>query len=639
MVVSPQHELRKRPVSMVNVAATAAPEETQPQVSEKVPGSPKYPRRHTVHDIKLEHGNMSKKEWRHLQRALSPQLSNEDGTPKTNKKQKKMQRKKDRDDKTDLLQMNTSSTASGVSCAASMGSSIDIPYRHVTESLNPSLYRRGSDNETVGSGSLHSRLRRTNSITLGLGDGEKERRCPPERKQFYRQFMKSIKFYGISSTAGNRMETPAPSHLPRFHSENLAASNPYSPLMDKLWLELQAYLRDKTPEQHEEWVFFNQAPVDQVLSRILNFSCSSVDSTQSMNVSVASASNSREGYEPLHGSHSSPNMSSLRRLESLKKGPLLEVHSHRMGVVRTEAACGGTDAPSPQGCGGVGGGEEGNGGAQQNLGPTRARTSSDADELTMCKVEHRNFLTALQRKALGEVESILSELDEVESYFMNRKKMGDEHPKYRTIYLKRRVCALTLWHKVTHGLAENLCRLSNWLGTAVLLPEICSDSHHLVVEGGVLAGHSEETPQPSLSSLASIETLKISKNPSYATLDGGGGGSDGSPVLPRSPLTKGIRPQFSVGSPGSDSEMAASLMKLRMQTQFSVARTESSSGQSASTLQRLFSQESRHDPYREFVSRALKRKGIAFTMKVNTELYPLNYRKEILLGLYVAEVG
>lgn len=638
IVARSKQETKGRPRSMIDFPSTL---ECVSPTTEKN-SSPRHSRRHTIPDVKMELSRLTKKERRHLQRALSPQLSSEDGgagTPKANKKLKKLQRGKDRDDKTDFLQESAPSSRNPmmaeISRTASVGGDITggkeyldfIGHRHVTESLNPSaIHRVESDIER-----RRERLRRTNSdLHITLGGGSKERRCPPERKQFYRQYIKSIKFYGISSTAANRMETPAPSHMPRFHSENLAMSNPYSPKMERLWSELQAYLRDKSPEVYEQWMFFNQASVDRVLRKVLHYSCTDVDCTQSL---TSLRLPSREGYEPIHGSYSTSSLGVLKKagtargagyLEALGAGMLREA-----GPPYAAEVCpvNGAGTPSnlfvPSECG-----------LQwcvirepMQCGVQVSAQGSDP-ELSKsggCKVEYKNFLSILQQRALTEVDQLLCELDEVECLFMNRKQIGDGYPTYRTKFFKRRVCALNLYHKVTHGLAENLCQLSNWLGVAVLLPDICLDTP-------TASPNTCRRSEPSSSS-----SLQPPLSPSsIGRLSSSCMASEGSGP-PQSPLTSSIRLQFLVGSPDDPADfLTQSGSETSQVPQGIVVQVPGSDGGSMSSgssvikLRKLKSQESRQDVYREFVSRALKREGIAFTVTVSRVSFPYSLTHVLL---------
>lgn len=614
----------------------------------------KHPRRHTFHEVKL-----SKRELRHLQRAQSPQSTATatsipgEGVKRSSKKNKKMKRKKDRDDKQISLQqpINTITPTSSVTSELNRAASFDFgstsrvppvltpePYQQqntteftdfvsppphlttapVSESLNPAaMYSRKSDGKMDEFHSLGGRFgrlgRRTNSdaqLSIGLlPDVRKERRCPPERSRFYRQFLKSIKYYGISNTVTNRLEPPASTaHISRYHSEDLAASNPYAPQMEKLWLQLQACLRDLTPEKYEEWLFFNQSSVDHVLNKIVHYTFSGPDVNQPINPSGLLMPMSHEGYELLHSSNSTPKMGSLKRGESLVKN--LAATDLNTQTSRTEGEVPISDQVIA---------EE----MEETIESDSSNPDAPSSSLCGCKVEHQKYLSLIQQQALKEVRELLASLDRVESLYMNRKRMGDDHHKYRTLFFKRRVEALTLWAKVTHGLADNLCRLSNWLQMAIVLPDVCWDpppppesplpsSAKAPRSPMLIRSHTVDVPDDSRIDLQLTNSRSEPEILPVSVPIGGGG-----PPSPRSPLNRRrLRTQFSVGSPVDENQGLQSL-KPQLLKQLSVARTESSSGQSATTLQRLFSTQGSHqEPYRDFVNRALKRKGISFMMEV-----------------------
>lgn len=52
--------------------------------------------------------------------------------------------------------------------------------------------------------------------------------------------------------------------------------------------------------------------------------------------------------------------------------------------------------------------------------------------------------------------------------------MGFAHNQYGTLSFTRKVDALTLWLKLTRGLAVALYRMSLWLGVPVTIPQLCS---------------------------------------------------------------------------------------------------------------------------------------------------------------------
>ena len=115
--------------------------------------------------------------------------------------------------------------------------------------------------------------------------------------------------------------------------------------------------------------------------------------------------------------------------------------------------------------GGRGGDTEG--GAE----PVRSLHQSSCEETKQFTREV--FLSACQLSALSKVEDILAQLEEAGSWFPNSGRMGQTHPKFRSSHFSRRVEALTLWHKVTVGLADCLSRLSSWVGVQVTTPTGC----------------------------------------------------------------------------------------------------------------------------------------------------------------------
>ena len=588
------HQHKKRPQSMFDLPTYTSRADRSQSSSPLGKGSPRHARRYTVPDIKMGLSQLSKKERRKLERAMSPLQDVEEGGTKPSKKQKKVQRNRDRDDKTDLRQSTRHPMLADISRSMSIAgvpkeykpNGTDypdfMPQRSVTESLNPSMYRPGVQ------ALPQDILRRTNSdahLTLGLVNGHKERRCPPERKQFYRQLLKSIKFYGINTTVTNRLETPTPTPH-RHHSENLSTVNPYSPQMDKLWMELQAYLRDKNPEQYEEWLFFNQGNVEKVLNKIMYFSCSGASCLQSVHSLTMP---SREGYESLHSSYSSP----VLQRAGAEGASRLGGHFAQTPLRKEAELLCQTSIAEAEVREGVG--DQGDTDSHE---PAEEADTSELEHssTSLCRIHHSNFLTPLQHRALKEVDRILAELDEIESYFVNRKKMGDEHQKCRTMFFKRRVSALILWQKIMHGLAENLCQLCNWLGAEVLLPDICSDTMPLSAEGeGDETFNGGEMTQSSHSIVPEH----------VATPDVVECGS------PKSPKVKRVRAQFSVGTPDSEEgDVVNNLPSCSIRPP--MCRADSN-------ILRLVSRDSsHHEPYREFVSRALKRKGITFTVTVSS---------------------
>ena len=194
------------------------------------------------------------------------------------------------------------------------------------------------------------------------------------------------------------------------------------------------------------------------------------------------------------------------------------------------------------------------------------------------KTPPQEFLSPLQRSAMAKVDGIMRELENIESFYANSRKVGDAHPQYRTLSFRRKVEALTLWQKVTKGLAQTLATLSNWLGVAVILPEMCRES---------------EPCSRSNSNESKTVTFADQKDGDEDDLGG---------------------LKFSVGSPHDDPTQ--SLKRLMSKG------ASSSGGSSRGTLQRMFSsyqsmslEGGMKGPYRGFVDRGLKKRSLCSLME------------------------
>ena len=216
---------------------------------------------------------------------------------------------------------------------------------------------------------------------------------------------------------------------------------------------------------------------------------------------------------------------------------------------------------------------------------------SNDDTPQLNKTSPQEFLNPAQISAVAKVTEILGELEKVESYYPNRKKIGDAHPQYRTLSFRRKVDALNLWLKVTKALAQALATMSGWLGVTVILPEMCRDDDcH------------DNDPEP-CSRSTSNESKMVTFAPSEC--DGEGTGEEGGRI-------------FLVGSPKDEPDPQQSLKCF-------VSKGQSSSGgstRSRGTLQRMFSsyqsvslEGGTKGPYRGFVDRVLKKEGLSTLME------------------------
>ena len=202
------------------------------------------------------------------------------------------------------------------------------------------------------------------------------------------------------------------------------------------------------------------------------------------------------------------------------------------------------------------------------------------------KILPQEFLSPAQNSAVAKVTDILEQLERVEGMFQNRRKIGDEHPQYRTLSFRRKIDALTLWLKVTKGLAQALATLSTWLGVSIIVPEMCREDGE-----------------------CSRSTSNESRTVSFAL------GEE-----EREEEEEGAGKLFSVSSP-TVKDFPDPQQSLKRFT----SRGQSSSGgsvQSRGTLHRMYSsyqsmsvEGGLRGPYRKFVDGGLKTKGLGKLME------------------------
>ena len=523
-------------------------------------------RRHTIHEVnQIKRRSSGGGGSDHL----SPQ--GEDGS-KTSRRKRKMDTKKRKKDRDEKVKQNERLPSVSSADAIRITEPVDMPDfsggdRRVAalvvtdeSSFLTSSLQVGHFQSLSSSSMTRTRVRRAQSDAHLLGSlgGSEERQniyCPPERKQFYRHFLKALKYSGITARSRIDISTPGMPHVARLRSENLALENPYGPMWEQIWLELQAYLRDRTADAHKEWLFYQSERVDQAVTRIINFELLySNDPQKSLNPALFAASD-RDSYEPI--------------------GTPAVASSLPPSFQSDDVTVDGENKPSSEAY------------AQQDSVDSKSGSESTS---SACQCTQEQFLSQLQIVALAKVNELLTNLEAVEALYPNRKRMGEEHQKYRTQMFKRRVEALTLWVKVTVGLASKLCSLSKWIGRVVTCPGVCYEADRLRAGSGRLGVAA----------------------PSFET--------DISMNIPNSPKSPRLKAQFSVGSPEQDDlqQSLTSRSLLRLQST-SVSRTYSSTNSSA-TLQRFFSNyqaalDENRGPYRSFVDRGLKIKGLTRLMK------------------------
>ena len=457
-------------------------------MSEEIPEDVKSPRRHTVYDTVPEY----------------PVTGLMDTNIKGKKKLKHNKDKhKNRKEKLSFIPPHMREIKPSFSFTENINTS---------ESLS-AAYLQSPSAENGGLLSNFPRIERSHSdaqLSLTLSTSQ-SMHCPPDRKQFYRSFTKAL------NIVSRRQHQTIPAyHIPRQHSENLSAENPFGHINDELWVELRASLNGYTVEEQEEHDSQLHNEVDSILDRIIEFRFT--PPTQSIDDCFRGI----DDYEPIL---------------SLPSGgiQLKSINEHNFD-------------------------EEDEG--PQTL-TQQTSSESDGSSVQIENFSKERFLTNEQQSALHKVDSLLQDLEKVESLYSSTAKIGRENTKYCQMTFKRRKDALVLWHKITDGIANTLARLSKWFGTPV----------HSV--------HNEPTPSSSI-------------EPSRSSSSGGFGMHTISEVNPEESLPL--------------SAVASSLL-----TQSSVY----SSVNSRTTLQRLFS--SRNDfstdddkqkGYRRFVNQVLKKKGL-----------------------------
>ena len=390
--------------------------------------------------------------------------------------------------------------------------------------------------------------------------------CAPERKKFYRHFLNTLKHSGISNVTRPLMDStplgPGVMHVARMRSENLALDNPYGDVWDRIWLELKAYLSDQPPEEYKEWLFYRANYIKQVLRRVLDFRVPSIDPVMSLNSAFLGVEDDIEVGGALRSTSGTSDSSFSKRVAFA-----LDIDTQENGEGEDGAGNGATEE-----------------GVSRHTECCDSLSSGEAEPL---RFEPRQFMSQLQLSALQHVCKLFKALEEIESWFINRAKMGDEFPDCRTLNFRRRIGALVLWQKVTSSLASKLSNLSTWLGVEVELRDVCRDLSPSPFE--------DEGPSLPLDQQGSPEVTSIlvtgQKSPSNR------------------------RAHFSFHSQSSEDETQA---VRGLGHQVSSGQSTNSTG----TLQRLFSNYQsvldNHGPYREFVNRILKKKGLTYLIKVSS---------------------
>jgi len=95
-------------------------------------------------------------------------------------------------------------------------------------------------------------------------------RCPPDRKRFFRKFMKALK---ESDAPRPRQQKEAKGGEPK-----LVLDNTSGVAMETLWKELQGYLHNRKLREQEQYLHDNQEKIARVLSQVCLVGCACLSS-------------------------------------------------------------------------------------------------------------------------------------------------------------------------------------------------------------------------------------------------------------------------------------------------------------------------------------------------------------------------
>ena len=437
--------------------------------------------------------------------------------------------------------------------------------------------------------------------TNGEGREERHHVCPPERKQFYRQILKRINTgtrHRIEPVQGGMQ------HVSRLRSENLALGNPFGPMWEQIWQEIQTYLGEMTQGEYDQFKYKIGEQVEAIISRVMKFKvgCSDAFTKDGGLLNTSKVHHSDQDIMQAVVRKLTFSSESAVELQSLGKessGTLVEwdgddERQPNSDGRRCRFAVGSSAA--------IGDGNTRGGPCAAAVTNTASKSATDAESVsrtcasTTCKSSKSKycfdqFLSEEQLTALDEVDGLLDKMYTLESRYPNRKRLGEEHPRYNEVHFKVRHIALVLWFKVTTSLADKLCSLSVWLETSVIVPDICrevsgSEGGHMTI--GEASDMLSDLGSPQLSP----KSPRVTRGFILGTSD------SGSENTPTSSLKK------SHGFLRSD---AIDVTK-------SIPSSLLSPGGIDVTKSLLLDQNA--GPYRDFVNRGLKRKGLTYTVKV-----------------------
>ena len=473
-------------------------------------------------------------------------------------------------------------------------SSVDVAASLHAFSLRNSGSFSSNRNRILSSGDVEMRRARSDAHLLN-GNHREERHhvCPPERKQFYRQILRRIK-----STARHRNEPTQGGvhHISRLRSEDLALGNPFGPMWEQLWQEIQMYLGDMARSEYEQFKYKVGEQIENIVARISRFKVGSTSPAKEEH--LLDRTKVDPAKDTIHAvvkrlsfhfadSADSADLSSGRESSGTLMGEGEDASLGGRGRMNSCEARSIANQDDSVERGGV------EAAASSSSSITTASATGKALKSRYC---FEQFLSPDQLTALDEVDRLLDEMYTLESRYPNRSRLGEGHPHYNDLLFKVRHAALVLWFKVTTSLADKLCTLSVWLEVPVVIPDLCQggcrgEGHMTIGEAANAVSFELNSPQ------LSPKSPRVTRGFVLGTSD------SGSENTPTSSLNR------SHGFPlRCDSiDVTKSLSPLLGQMGGSIDVTKS-------ILSSQLDQNA--GPYRSFVNRGLKRKGLTYTVEV-----------------------
>jgi hypothetical protein len=380
-------------------------------------------------------------------------------------------------------------------------------------------------------------------------------------------------------------------------------------MWEQIWQEIQTFLGDMTREEYDQFKYKIGEQVESIISRVMKFKVGGggLDDLVKDGVSFDVSKGHHSAHDMMHAvarklTYSAESAVELQSLGRESSGTLVDdwdgeddrqqqksSDGRRCRFAVGSSAAVGDDTTRGATCATAADTATASKSATDAKSGSRTCISTACKSSSKCKYCFDQFLSEEQLAALDEVDGLLDEMYTLESRYPNRKRLVEEHPRYNEVHFKVRHIALVLWFKITTSLADKLCSLSVWLETSVVVPDICRR-----IEGGHMTiGEASDV----LSDLGSPQLSP--KSPRVMRGFILGASDSGSENTPTSSLKK------SHGFPRSD---AFDVTK-------SIRSPLLSPGNIDVTKSLLLDQNA--GPYRDFVNRGLKRKGLTYTVKVS----------------------